>query len=260
MIDLHNHILPGVDDGAADLAESVAIARQFAAEGVVRIAATPHNNTESGPRIDAAAVREKVQSLRLELEREQVGLTVEPGQEIFLTPHTSALLAEGAACALGDGKSVLVEVPFETRPTYLEEALFRLQLAGYQPILAHPERYSFVHRDPASLDDLVARGVVLQLTAPALLGEYGKGVRTVAERLVRRRLYALAASDRHHPEQRRSLEALHQRLTTMVDAELADLLLRHNPAHVLDGSEIVVPEPPGPAQRTSLFSRLFRDE
>ncbi|HEX6507925.1 MAG TPA: CpsB/CapC family capsule biosynthesis tyrosine phosphatase [Chloroflexota bacterium] len=261
LIDLHNHILYGMDDGAASLEESAEIARQFVSEGVTRIAATPHFNADNpadrrGP--DAAMVRMRVSELGLALEQENVPLSILPGNEVYLTVDVPALVADGIVCRLGDGPGLLVELSLMSnqRPLYLDELVFRLQLDGAQIVLAHPERYPFVDRDVACLDTLVAGGLLLQLTAPALLGEYGPGIRRTAERLLRRGSYSLAASDRHHPGPDRSLAALHERLSETIDVETADLLLCENPARVLEDRPIVSAAPP-PKEQPSLFERML---
>src|SRR5437868_4891339 len=155
MIDLHNHILPGVDDGAADLEESVEIARQFVSEGVTRVAATPHLNPERGTGLQAPDVRQKVEELQRTLAERGIDLLVVPGNELLLTPDAPQLLAQGVASSLGAGKTVLVELSLwaERPPLYLEDTLFRLEVAGYRPVLAHPERYPFAQRDTAEIED-----------------------------------------------------------------------------------------------------------
>jgi protein-tyrosine phosphatase len=150
-----------------------------------------------------------------------------------------------------------VECSFDQRPLYLDDTLFRLQLAGLQPVLAHPERYSFVQRDVATVDGLVDRGVVLQLTAPALLGEYGGTVRRTAERLLLRGSYAIGSSDRHHPGRERSLSDLHNRIEELAGMDVAELLLRTNPRRLLDGQS-PLPVEPAERKRPSLASRLLR--
>jgi len=255
VIDLHNHILPGLDDGAADLAESVAIARRFAGEGVQTIAATPHFNPHRQEDV-ALLVRECVSRVRAALEDEGISLTVVPGNEILLTPDVPGMLERGACLPLGGGSGVLVECPFDLRPPFLEDTLFTLQLAGYQPLLAHPERYTFVQRDPSVLDDVVDRGIVLQLTAPSLLGEYGGRVRRTAHALLERGLYACAASDRHHPTPGRSLFDLPAQLAQLLSPTSADLLLRENPRRVLEGQP-VERLPAAKLQNAGLFERLF---
>jgi protein-tyrosine phosphatase len=257
LIDLHNHILPGVDDGAADLAESLAIARQFVSEGVCRVAATAHLDPERGNGADAATVRRLTEEVRAVVIGEGIDLEVLPGNELYLTPEAPDLLQNGMVSPLGDSSYVLVELSLQsgTRPLFLDDTVFRIELAGYSVILAHPERYGFVQRDASSLDDLVDRGVALQLTAPALLGEYGSRVKATAKELLSRGSYALAASDRHHPGANRSLSALHERIREQTDMDTADLLLCHNPARVLAGSVL---HPPEIVERpkSSLFERL----
>jgi protein-tyrosine phosphatase len=258
VIDLHNHILPGVDDGAADLTESVEIARQFLSEGVTRVAATPHLNPErgTGPTVDE--VRKKVDDLRQALASRAVDLMIVTGNELYLVPEAPDLLEAGSVCTLGEGHYVLVEVSLlaRERPLFLDDTIFRLQLAGYVVILAHPDRYPFVLRDTHSLDGLLERGVVLQLTAPSLLGHYGAPVRRAAEGLLRAGSYALAASDRHHPGVDRSLSDLHRRIAALTDDPTADLLLRDNPARVLADERLEVPTPV--LYQPSLFDRLLR--
>lgn len=257
MIDLHNHILPGVDDGAVDLPESLDIARQFVAEGVTRVAATPHLDPERGNGVMAAEVRQKVDELQAALSETSIALTVLPGHELYLTPDAPSLLQSGTVASLGNGPYVLVEVFFSQRPLYMKDTLFHLELAGYRPVLAHPERYAFLQRDMAGVDQLVEAGVVLQLTAPSLLGEYGPAIQNAAEEMLYRGAYAVAASDRHHPGSTRSLAQLHDRLTRLANADLADLLLRDNPARLLDGKRPIQPELQK-LKRPSLFARLLR--
>jgi len=258
MIDLHNHILPSVDDGAADIEESVEIARQFASEGVSLIAATPHLDPEHGGGPAAEVVRGLVTQVQTAVDAAGIELKIVPGQEIFLTPELPDLLEQGVAQSLGDGKAVLVELFLGAgeRPLYLDDTLFRLQLAGHFPVLAHPERYPFMQRHPELAEPLVNRGVVLQLTAPSLLGLYGAQVRQTAERLLLRGLYCVGASDRHHPGRERSLADMHARIADLTDASTADLLLRTNPGRVLEGLEPERPAP-GPAGERSVLGRIL---
>jgi protein-tyrosine phosphatase len=261
LVDLHNHILPGLDDGAANLEESLDIARQFVSEGVTRVAATPHYNADDPPerrRADADAVRARLAELQPALDAADIPLSVMCGNEIYLTPESPDLLAAGRVCSLGDGKTALVELSLLAgeRPLYLDDLIFRLQLGGYQIVLAHPERYGFVERDVSALDTLASGGLLLQLTAPALLGDYGGGIRRTAEHLLRRGSYSLAASDRHHPGNNRSLAALHERITQLSDADTADLLLCENPARVLDNQTLVLLAP-SDEKNPSLLGRLL---
>jgi protein-tyrosine phosphatase len=259
VIDLHNHILPGIDDGASNLQESLEIARQFAAEGVVAIAATPHLDPLHGRGATPAEVRERLVAVQCAVDSADLGLRLHLGQEVFLTPEVPDLLQQGRALTLAGSTYVLVEVSLVAleRPLYLDAVLFRLQIIGYRPILAHPERYPFVQRDPAAATDLVGRGTAFQLTAPALLGDYGGRTRRTAERLLESGAYALAGSDRHHPGKSRSLASLAAKLAGDYDAELAALLLRENPRRVLENRALIAPAAV-PRRHTFSFTRLLQ--
>jgi protein-tyrosine phosphatase len=258
MIDLHCHILPAVDDGAADIEESLAIARQLASEGVTRVAATPHLDPENHRGVSAERVRELVSQLREKVRDAGIAIDIVPGHEIFLTPEVPDLLSQGAAQSLAGGRAVLVELSFfaEERPLFLDDTLFRLQLEGFRPILAHPERYPFVRRDPSVLEPLVSRGVVMQLTAQSLSGLQGPQVRKTAEVLLRKGLYQVASSDRHHPGPDRSLAEMHSRIEEIADTATAEMLLSINPQRLLDDLE---PEAPLPveAEQLSFLGRIF---
>jgi len=244
MIDLHNHILAGIDDGATDIDESLDIARQFVSEGVTAIAVTPHLDPENRRGAPGHDVIGRVEELRRALAVAEIVLEVSTGHELYLTPDAEALLKSGTALPLGSGTTVLVEVSLNAGkdPLYLEDTLFQLQMAGYRPMLAHPERYPFVGRSSTLLEDLVARGIVLQLTAPSLLGHYGAPIRRVATRLLRAGMYAAGGSDRHHPGPERSLVDMHRRISELTDEQTADLLLRDNPARLLADEDVVLPE------------------
>ncbi len=256
MIDLHNHILPDLDDGAADIGESLDIARQFVAEGVSAIAATPHLNLSARAPVTRDAVERALTEVRHALGREGISLDVAQGEEVYLVPEVLPALKAGQACTLGESRGVLVELPFEVRPVYLDDLVFQMQLAGYTVILAHPERYRFVQRDLSAVEPLVTRGVILQATAPALHGEYGPTVKRTAENLLQHGLYALAASDRHHPGPHRSLAQMHDRIAALTNASLADLLLRENPQRVLAGHAVVPPEWTPTTRKKGFFGRF----
>jgi len=241
VIDLHNHILPGLDDGAAHLEESLEIARRFVAEGVTQVAATPHLNPMEGTGARLPDVLEGVARVRAALEGAGIPLDVVPGSEVYLTPDVPELLGAGEIATLGGSRAVLVELPFHGRPSYVEDVLEWIVAAGFTPVLAHPERSSWLAGDAGAVDWLLRREVPLQLTAAPLLGGYGSGIQRTAMSFLQGGAYSLAASDRHHPEQARSLADLHAAIAKATDEETADLLLSENPARLLAGEPVVRP-------------------
>lgn len=199
MIDLHSHVLPGIDDGATSPQETAEMLGLWASYGFERVAATHHLSGD---------LRGDYQE-RIRRTADQVspivagsGVEVVPGFEIMLDPGLPERLQRGETLTLGGSRSVLVEVPFLIWPSYTDEVIFSIQLAGFQPILAHPERYEAVQGDTSLATSLARRGVVLQLTYASLAGALGAPVKRAAERLIDLDTPLILASDAHSPGQR----------------------------------------------------------
>jgi protein-tyrosine phosphatase len=199
MIDLHSHILPSLDDGAADMEVSLEMARAAVKDGVSTMVATPHVDDRYG--LDPPDIGEQVGHLNLALARAGIALGVLPGAEVA---HTrAASLSEEAlhtAC-LGDSKALLIESPY-TSVSFFDDLLFDLQVRGFRPVLAHPERCVMFQADPERLAALVERGVYCTINAGSLSGGFGRKVRQTAIGLLARGLVHSIASDCHDTERR----------------------------------------------------------
>lgn len=199
MIDLHCHILAGLDDGPGDLDASLAMARAHAAAGVRCVLATPHV-TDSMPN-DAAGIASAVAELEAALDAEAIPLRVRRGAEIGLARAVELDDATLDGLALGGGPWKLVEAPLRARDDTV--AAFRsLQRRGHRLLIAHPEPSPAFQRDPAALAGLVAAGALVQVTAGALVGRFGEPVQHVARDLVHRGLVHVVASDAHDSARR----------------------------------------------------------
>ncbi len=201
MIDLHCHILPGLDDGSPDLATSLEIAHIALNDGIETIVATPHWFVDAGP--TPAQIRTAVQQLQAALVDHNLPLTVLPGAEVRADPELAAMIRRNAVMTLADrGEYLLLEPPFIGVPNYLEQLCFELQIAGITPILAHPERAEIAQHQPELYERLVARGCLIQVNAPSLHGEYGRTIAEIAADLIRRGLAHIVASDAHNATSR----------------------------------------------------------
>ena len=200
--DIHCHILPGIDDGAKTLEQSLAMARIAVADGIRTIFATPHhlNGVYSNP---AVAVRAAVKQLQQALDAEQIELKLLPASEHHLVPELLEGLAGGAALTMGDfGRAVLVELPVHTIPLGSEELLEQIMALGLVPIIAHPERNSQLARQPERLADWVSMGCLAQVTAQSCTGQFGPMVQAVARQMLTRGLIHFLASDAHRDRRR----------------------------------------------------------
>jgi protein-tyrosine phosphatase len=249
VIDLHSHVLPGIDDGADDVEESVAIAVAAARWGTTVLAATPHVRADY-PRVHIYELAEQCERINERLP-DRLGLRVIPAGEVDL------LWAQGATeehlrlvSFEQRGTDLLVETPYGTLPDNFEELLFRLTEKSFRILLAHPERSVAFQRDPARLGRLVERGVLLQVTVPSIMSANGKSrSRRLAFDLIEEGLAHNIASDAHSPGPvrppalRMGMEAV-----AKVAPARAEWMVTDVPAAILAGE----PLPPAPKERPRL--------
>ena len=201
MIDLHCHILPGIDDGATDLSVSIAMAQAFVADGVSVVACTPHIlpglYLNSGPQIRKATAQ-----LQGALEQQSIPLKLVSGADNHITPSFVAELRAGHLLSLADSRYVLVEPPHHVAPPRLEDLFFELLLAGYVPVLTHPERLTWINSHYEVIQHLAKAGVWMQLTAGSLTGAFGRNARYWSERMLDEGLAHILATDAHDMNRR----------------------------------------------------------
>jgi protein-tyrosine phosphatase len=201
MIDLHSHILPGIDDGADGLETSLAMARASVAEGVTTLACTPHILPglyhNSGPDIRLA-----VQQLQQELDARAIPLRLVTGADNHVIPDFVAALRRGHLLSLADSRYVLVEPPHHSAPPRLGDLLFSIMTAGYVPVVTHPERLTWIETHYDFIVDLSRRGVWMQITAGALTGSFGRRAKYWGERMLCEGFVHILATDTHDMESR----------------------------------------------------------
>jgi protein-tyrosine phosphatase len=247
VIDLHSHVLPGLDDGAADVEEAVEMCRAAAADGIEVLAATPHVRREyptSPEQIDTALARV----------REAVGdvLRLVPGAELALEELERPPDELRRFALAGNPRYLLVETPYYGWPLDVGERLFRLRAAGITPVLAHPERNAEVQARPELLEGPVAAGTLVQLTAASVDGRLGRASRAAAERLLELGRAHLIASDAHAPTIR--AVGLSAAARALGDEALAWWLTDGVPRAILDDAPL--PERPPSSRRGGWLSRL----
>jgi protein-tyrosine phosphatase len=248
VIDLHSHVLPGLDDGATTLDDALAIARGAAADGVRVLAATPHVRGDFPT--TAVAMRDSLGQVRTALAAAGIALEIVPGAEIGLDRLALLTIDDLEAFALGGAsRTVLVEFPYVGWPLQLAEDLGRLLDAGVRPVLAHPERNADVQEAPGRLAHLVEAGVLVQVTASSLTGRGGTEARRTAFRLLDDGLCHLVASDSHRPPAPGG--RMSSAREAVKDASLARWLTLDVPAAIVSGTKI--PERPAMRARRRLF-------
>ncbi|MBI3461916.1 MAG: protein tyrosine phosphatase [Planctomycetes bacterium] len=236
-MDIHCHILPGLDDGARDWDETLAMARCAVAQGIRRVIATPHQS-EQFPGVNRERILAKVSQALQRFQEASIPLEILPGADVRVTEHLVAKLARGEIVTLGNlGKHLLLELPAElTLP--LHELFYELESRGVRSILSHPERNTALQADTALLGRLVNQGCLLQVTAGSFLGRFGRAACRTAFRLLRNGLVHIIASDAHN-EQDRPFEtaAAYARVVRAVGPEETDKKFSFTPALIAEGVE-----------------------
>ena len=246
MIDLHCHMLPGIDDGPTELADALAMARMAAEDGIVVTACTPHIYPGLYEN-DAGGIGAAIERFRRVLEREQIALRLVEGADVHMTPDLVAGLRSGRIPTLAGSRYFLFEPPHHIAPPRLDQIVFDTLAAGYVPIITHPERLSWVESHYRTFIDLVHRGAWLQLTAGALTGGYGRRPRYWAERFLDEGAVHILASDAHHPRRRPPLMAeARAAAARRLGAAEADNLVQTRPRGILDNLSPTA-QPPIPA-------------
>lgn len=241
-IDLHTHVLPGLDDGARDLETSLELLRAFYRDGVRTVVATPHRLHPRFP-LEQEAVDRAFSRLEAELqsrEEEELQVRVEPGAEVRYCPDLPARRKELGGLTLGRSSSfLLLELPFDFLPEELPRVLFELCASEVTPILAHAERYPEYQSDPELLRDAVRRGALVQVTAASVTGRMGRREKKLSHRLLREGLVHVLASDAHDPLRRPpGLKDAVRIASKWLGEEGARALVASNPARILAGEPI----------------------
>jgi protein-tyrosine phosphatase len=237
-VDLHNHLLWGIDDGCATAAESLEAARLLVEVGFSDVATSPHASPDF-PSIDWDLCERRRAEVQAALSAEGIPLTLHPGSENKLDEGFLARADGPGRRGIGATQRwALVELPFQSTVPALPDLVFRLRRRGVWPLFAHPERCLEFER-AGSAEEVVRLGGALQLNVGALAGLYGRAVRKVAERLLGEGLYAVASTDLHVPHRaeewlREGIEALARR----AGPGGRDRLMAENPRRILAGEEL----------------------
>lgn len=216
--DMHSHLIPGIDDGAPDLATSLKLIRGMTELGFSKLITTPHimwdiykNSREK--------ILERADRLRDAVNKEGIPVEIHAAAEYFLDDHVAGLIKNNEPLLTISGKSVLVEFSLAYPSHSLKSILFDMQMQGYQPVIAHPERYIYLQQNKEFYEELKEIGCLFQLNLMALNGHYGRSVQELAQYLIRKNHYELIGTDLHHARHLEELKspALIQSLRKLLD-------------------------------------------
>jgi tyrosine-protein phosphatase YwqE len=206
-VDMHSHLIPGIDDGSKSMEESLELIQRLSSYGLRKIITTPHIMSEyykNNPEIISMGLED----LRKAVKAEGISIEIEAAAEYYMDEILLEKIKGGEKLLTFGENYILVETGFINKPQMLLETMFQLEMSGYKPILAHPERYQYLLADKGLLEDLVDRKILFQVNLLSLTGFYSKPVKDFAESLVERDLVKFFGTDCHNVRYLDMLETL----------------------------------------------------
>ncbi len=234
-LDIHCHILPGVDDGPDTMEQSLAMAESFVKGGVGHVFATPHFIAGTAWSLPALQVRQRVKDLQSALHQNDIALILHPGMEIALHYHLVKDLENELLLPLGSSNCYLLEPPFQQFGDDLLDIVLTFKKSGKGVILAHPERIPFLQKNITHLDRLIEHDIMIQVNLGSLLGLFGRKAKKAANYLVKHNSIHFVASDSHGPDVRKPPTIKQwRRLEKILGPALIKRLCIDNPAELID--------------------------
>lgn len=242
MLDLHSHIIPGIDDGSKNMEMSIAMLQIAAQNGTKGIVATPHV-IEGKWLPDWDKIVMECEILQKAAKKAKIEISIFPGGEVSLyLDILDKVTGPGAYCING-GRYLLVELPAAHIPSYTEEFFFTLQTRGITPILAHPERHPELAKKPEILAEWIRTGVLTQMNGTSITGLMGARVMGTAELFLTNHMIHVIGSDAHGIRNRNTnLASAADKITMLIGEERAQELMANNPERILNSREIDIPE------------------
>jgi len=208
--DMHSHLLPGLDDGLQDLDTTITFVRELHSLGYTKLICTPHILAEIY-RNTPETILPKLDLVREALKQNDIPVTIEAAAEYMVDPDMEALVKSGKQLLTFGKNLILIEMSYLAASPNIEQTIFALKVKGLQPVLAHPERYTFYHAEFDKYQRMVDLGCILQVNLLSLLGYYGKHIKVVAEKLLANKMISFVGTDMHHINHLTALKELASR-------------------------------------------------
>ena len=243
MIDIHSHILPSIDDGAKNIDQTMELLKEAQEAGFEAVVATPHYIEDYYE--TASKEREiLIQGVYQKLRQYDIDIKLYLGNEIYISENIMDLLEDGKASTINETSYVLFEMPLNVEPENVYDIAYEMIQNKLVPILAHPERYSFIHQDIELLYDLIDVGVLMQSNFASIVGYYGERAQIIMEKLLENNMVHFLATDTHRPNTiYPKIPMILTQIKNIIGQEKLDQLTNENPKLVLRNKRIEIEKP-----------------
>ena len=255
MIDFHSHIVYDVDDGSETLEQSIEILKKAEKAGFRKVILTPHY-MENYYEVPTDEIARKIETLREKCRKEQIDIELYQANEIYITNHMVEFIESQEATTINKSRYVLFELPMNEEPANLLEVIYQLIENKKVPIIAHPERYTYIQKEPNKLIPLIEQGVLFQTNYGSLAGQYGKEIQKTAKTLIENNFIHFLGTDVHHEGYiYEKMPEIKANLSKIISNEKIKELTTKNAEKVLNNEEIEIEMPI--AIKQSFFKKIF---
>ena len=259
MIDFHNHILPNIDDGSSSLEMSLEMLENASKQGITDVVNTVHYQHPKllGINISLDKIREEVDLIQIELDKNNIPIKIHYGAEVFFLPNLLDII-HNPLTTFSHGKYMLIEFQFHQIPDIQKQELFDLKMAGITPIIAHPERYKPVQENSEFLTNWLEAGCIIQVDAGSVLGTLGQGAKNISEKIIKNGWCHILGSDSHDNNRRNfCLKEAYELVYDWI-GDRANKLIKDNPKAVIEGRPIKIEFEYESKKQANFYSLLKR--
>ena len=237
-VDIHSHILYGIDDGSKTLEESIEIIKQHIEMGFKEIILTPHYIENSKYETDNKEKKKLLQKLKRELKKQNIDIKLYLGNEVFV--NGTIEINKEKIEKLNNSKYLLIEFPMEKQPKNINNIIYELKIQGITPVIAHPERYTFVQEKPNIVDEWIEEGALLQSNYGSIVGVYGENAKKAVKKLLKKNVISVLATDIHYPNNKiyQNIEKSRKKIKKIIGEEKYIELTTTNPKKIIENKEI----------------------
>ncbi|KYN77495.1 exopolysaccharide biosynthesis protein [Clostridium sporogenes] len=238
MIDIHSHIIPFIDDGSKDLDYSLKMFKIAEESGIKKIVATPHYYMGKYEE-KYSSIKEQTEYLNKIVKENNINIEIFPGQEVLIHKRTVEIYEKGDIGTINNTCYMLVEFPMTTWEDYYMDVLYELKIRGISPVIAHPERYKFIHEDISNINKLVEEGYLFQINTGSIEGIFGKDVQKISKELIKNRICNFIGSDAHSINRRKPDMNKGAKILETEDKSLYDEIIT-NSKNLLENKESII--------------------
>jgi len=238
MIDMHSHILPNIDDGATSIEESIQMLKEAYEAGFTAVVSTSHYIEESW-NVSKQKRQELIDIIGKKLELENIKITIYNGAEAYISNNLDKLVQKEELPTINGTKYLLIELPMNNEIIYLEEIICELLSNGIIPIIAHPERYSYVQKNPKILQKFIEKGVLFQANYGSIIGKYGKEAERTVKKLLKNDMIHVFGTDSHRNNSTYTqMVQILKKITKLIGKDKIELLSNINPQKIIENKLI----------------------